>query len=80
MTTWFVYLLRTADGKVYTGCTNDIDERIRRHNSGLVEFTRPRLPIQPLLIVTFFDKYRAYDFERYLKSGSGKEFSRRHFL
>lgn len=77
---WFVYLLRCSDGKIYTGCTNDIDDRIKRHNSGFVEHTRSRLPAELLLTVVFFDKYKAYNFERYLKSGSGKEFTRRHFL
>jgi len=80
VSTWFVYLLLCSDGKVYTGCTNNIADRLRRHNSGMVEYTKSRLPVQPKLIVNFFDKYKAYNFERYLKSGSGKEFSRRHFL
>jgi len=80
MTKWYVYLLRCFDGKTYTGCTNDIDDRFRRHQTGIVEFTKSRLPVELKLVVTFFDKYKAYQFEKYLKSGSGKEFARRHFL
>ena len=80
MNTWTVYLLRCSDGKLYTGCTSDLKERVRRHNSGFVQFTKSRLPISVLVAICFYDKYKAYAFEKYLKSGSGREFMRRHFL
>ena len=31
---YFVYLLRCADGTLYTGCTNDLDRRLAAHNAG----------------------------------------------
>ncbi len=31
---WFVYLVRCRDNSLYCGCTNDIDNRIKKHNSG----------------------------------------------
>lgn len=34
MKDWYVYLIRTALGEVYTGITIDVDRRIHRHNSG----------------------------------------------
>ena len=30
---YFVYLLRCADGTLYTGCTNDLDRRLAAHNA-----------------------------------------------
>ncbi len=42
---WQVYILRCADGTLYTGCTNDLERRLRRHAQGAVKYTRGRLPI-----------------------------------
>jgi putative endonuclease len=42
---WFVYILRCADGTLYTGITNDIGRRCRQHNAGNASrYTRCRLP------------------------------------
>lgn len=77
---WHVYILLCADGTHYTGCTSDIDERIKRHNQGQVYYTKSRLPIRLMFYATFTDKYKAYEFEKYLKSGSGRAFSLKHLL
>ena len=43
--TWFVYLLRCADGSLYTGITKDVDRRCRQHNAGTASrYTRSRRP------------------------------------
>ena len=43
--TWFVYLLRCADGSLYTGITNDVPRRLEQHNAGTASrYTRSRLP------------------------------------
>ena len=43
--TWFVYLLRCADGSLYTGITTDVPRRLKRHNAGTASrYTRCRLP------------------------------------
>jgi UV DNA damage endonuclease len=45
-TSWFVYILRCADGSLYTGITNDLPRRLERHNSGTASrYTRCRLPV-----------------------------------
>ena len=77
---WYVYLLKCSDGKTYTGCTSNLDERLSRHNKGQVSFTSSRLPVQLVTYIAFSDKYKAYKFEKYLKSGSGKAFSNKRFL
>ena len=42
---WFVYILRCADGSLYTGITNDLARRCNQHNSGTASrYTRSRLP------------------------------------
>lgn len=77
---WYVYLLKCSDGKTYTGCTSNLDERLSRHNKGQIRFTSTRLPVELVTYIAFTDKNKAYDFEKYLKSGSGKAFSNKRFL
>jgi putative endonuclease len=45
---WFVYLLRCADGTLYTGITTDVERRLAEHNGnhGLgARYTRSRRPV-----------------------------------
>lgn len=45
---WFVYILRCADGTLYTGITTDIDRRLAEHNGetgGGARYTRSRRPV-----------------------------------
>jgi predicted GIY-YIG superfamily endonuclease len=43
---WFVYLLRCADGSLYTGISNDVPRRLEQHNAGTASrYTRSRLPV-----------------------------------
>jgi predicted GIY-YIG superfamily endonuclease len=42
---WFVYLLRCADGSLYTGIAKDVNRRCRQHNGGTASrYTRSRRP------------------------------------
>ena len=77
---WYVYLLKCVDGNLYSGCTEDIEARLDRHNSGYVSATKYRLPVSLICYITFTDKYKAFEFERDLKSGSGRAFISRHFV
>ncbi len=44
--TWWVYLLRCADGSLYCGVTTDLDRRLAEHNAGTgARYTRARLPV-----------------------------------
>jgi putative endonuclease len=72
---WNVYILKCCDGTYYTCCTNNISERLKRHNKGEVLYTSTRLPLELVTYIVFTDKYQAYNFEKYLKSGSGKAFA-----
>lgn len=78
--TWYVYILKCSDGIIYVGCTGDINERIARHQKGHVTYTSSRIPVQLITYITFTDKYKAFEFERYLKSGSGRVFFKRHLI
>lgn len=44
---WFVYILRCADGTLYTGATNDVPRRLEAHSRGRgARYTRARLPVR----------------------------------
>ena len=44
---WVVYVLRCADGTLYTGVTNDLARRLARHRAGRASrYTRGRLPVE----------------------------------
>jgi len=77
---WYVYILKCADNSYYTGCTNDFKDRIRRHNNGKVSFSKSRLPVKLQVYIAFSNKYKAFDFEKYLKSGSGFAFRNKRFI
>ena len=56
----FVYILRCKDGSLYTGWTNDLENRIKMHNSGLgAKYTRGRGPCSLVYFETFEDKNEA---------------------
>ena len=45
--TWYVYILRCADGSLYTGSTTDLTRRTRQHNDGTASrYTRSRRPVK----------------------------------
>jgi putative endonuclease len=44
---YFVYILRCADGTLYTGSTNDVQARLLTHNSGRgAKYTAGRRPVR----------------------------------
>jgi len=76
----FVYILLCNDGSFYTGCTNNLEERFNRHQKGYIDSTKNKLPVQLIFYCAFIDKHRAFEFEQYLKSGSGIAFKNKHLL
>jgi predicted GIY-YIG superfamily endonuclease len=76
----FVYILKCADGDLYIGCTENIEERLNRHNTGQVLATKTRLPIELISYFAIQNKYKAFEFEKYLKSGSGRTFVKKHLI
>ena len=77
----FVYIIKSlsAPDEYYVGITSDVGLRIRAHNEGLSHYTSRHRPWRTLVVIEFDEEGPAVKFERYLKSGSGREFARRHF-
>lgn len=44
---WSVYILRCADGTLYTGIAPDVEKRLQKHNEGKgAKYTRGRGPVE----------------------------------
>ncbi|RMF00463.1 MAG: GIY-YIG nuclease family protein [Chloroflexi bacterium] len=55
-----VYVLRCADGTLYTGWTTNIERRLREHNAGRgAKYTRSRTPVQLAYTETHPDRASA---------------------
>ena len=56
----YVYILKCADDTLYTGWTNNLDKRVKIHNSGKgAKYTRARLPVEVVYFEEFEDKVQA---------------------
>jgi len=75
---YYVYILSCEDNKTYPGCCYNLEERIERHEKGYVAVTKDRLPVKLIAYFAFSNKYTAFNFEKYLKSGSDRAFMKMH--
>jgi len=64
----YTYMLRCADGSLYTGWTTDPLRRLREHNSGTgARYTRSRLPVELVYCEVFATKQQAMSREWHIK-------------
>lgn len=76
----FVYVLRSEPdpNRYYTGLTSNVVARLEAHNAGRCSHTAKGRPWRVDVVMEFANEERAVRFERYLKSGSGNAFAKRH--
>ena len=66
---WHVYIVQCKDSKLYTGITNNLERRIKAHNSGAGgKFTKYRRPVKLLHSEECLTKSRALSREARIKS------------
>jgi len=77
----FVYVLKNSEPepRYYVGLTSNARQRLADHNDGHCPHTAKSRPWKHHVVIEFSDEQRAVRFERYLKSGSGRAFAKRHF-
>jgi putative endonuclease len=64
----FVYIVRCANGSLYTGYSTDVEKRVATHNAGKgARYTRAHLPVTLCAIWTFASKGDALRAERVIK-------------
>lgn len=65
---FYVYILKSADdGKLYIGSTNDLRRRISEHNTGEVQSTKSRIPLELRYYEAFYNETNARKREFSLK-------------
>jgi len=74
---WYVYIIRSVPfpEQEYTGATENLKNRIANHDAGKAPHTAKFAPWHLLWYSAFPDKHKALEFEKYLKSHSGRAFA-----
>ncbi len=75
----YVYRIRSLryPEREYTGFTSNLKLRLKHHNEGSCDYTKPFKPWEVIWYAGFETEEKARDFERYLKSGSGSAFAKK---
>ena len=79
---YYVYIIRSiADPtQIYIGATMDLKQRIADHNAGKSPHTSKFAPWEIECYFAFPEKQKAYEFEKYLKSHSGRAFAKKRLM
>ena len=79
---YYTYILRSENSpdQTYVGSTSDLRKRLAEHNAGKSIHTNKFKPWDLMAYVALPEKHLAEQFEKYLKSGSGRAFASRHLL
>ena len=73
----YTYVLRCADGLIYTGSTSDLNKRMREHESGTCQTTACRRPVKLIYFEACLDANAARQRELQLKTGYGRAYLKR---
>jgi putative endonuclease len=74
----YVYILQSDSSEhFYVGITDDLRARLQKHNAGEVSHTSKFRPWSMKTYIAFSDETQAFEFERYLKSASGRAFAKK---
>jgi putative endonuclease len=75
----YVYILQSISfpEHFYVGLTHGLRARLDKHNSGEVSHTAKFGPWRLKTYVAFSDHQKAAEFEKYLKSASGRAFAKK---
>lgn len=79
---YYVYIIRSVDfpDQIYVGHTADLKKRLSNHNAGTTEHTRKFKLWDLVMYLAFTSEHKAIEFEKYLKSHSGREFRDKRLL
>jgi putative endonuclease len=77
---YYVYILKLKNGQYYTGYTQDLDARLKKHESHSVPTTKRIQTDHLVFSAAFLSQEKALAFEKYLKSSSGFAFRNKRLL
>ena len=70
----YTYILRCGDGSLYTGWTNDLEQRVAAHNTGKgAKYTKARRPVELVYFEEFETKEQAMKREYAIKQMARKD-------
>lgn len=75
----YVYILQSTsdESAFYVGQTENLAARLAKHNAGAVSHTAKHRPWRIKTAIAFTDEMRAFAFEKYLKTASGRAFAKK---
>jgi putative endonuclease len=78
----YIYILQSVifPDQIYVGCTRYLDERIIEHNEGMSPHTARYRPWKLHAYMAMDAKNKAFNFEKYLKSHSGRAFLQKRLV
>ncbi|MBI3485960.1 GIY-YIG nuclease family protein [Candidatus Daviesbacteria bacterium] len=76
----YAYILQLKDGSYYHGYSDDLKQRFKDHQRGIVTSTKNFRPVKLIFYAAFITKQKAVTFEKYLKTGSGFAFRNKHLI
>ncbi len=78
----YTYILKSQSvpRQTYIGYTSDLPRRLEHHNQGFSEYTAKFRPWKLIFYAAFSNKQLALEFETYLKSHSGKAFTKKRLV
>jgi len=79
---WYVYIIRSIafPDQIYCGASEHLKERLADHTAGKSPHTSKFTPWELVWYCAFPSKYQALEFEKYLKSHSGRAFAKKKIL
>ena len=70
----YTYILKCKDGSLYTGWTNDLEQRVAAHNTGKgAKYTKARSPVELVYFEEFETKEQAMKREYAIKQMARKD-------
>ena len=70
----YTYILECSDGTLYTGWTNNLEQRLKAHNSGKgAKYTRSRIPVTLAYYEAYLTQQQAMSREQFIKHLSRQE-------
>jgi putative endonuclease len=77
---YYVYILKLSNSDYYIGRTDNLKRRIAEHLNRSERTTKRFLPCKLVTYISFEKRDKSFKFEKYLKTGSGLAFRKRHLI
>jgi putative endonuclease len=77
---YHVYVIQSKNDLIYTGQTKNLADRVRQHNKGRSQWTSQDIDWRVIYSKSFGTRSDALQYERWLKSGAGRDFVKNNVL